>query len=94
MIEPHLPERFKSSIELYLEYGILPCSFLQSVLENDLKMAFANADVQSVRELPGLVCWLYNRIPIGAWGSPEKVRDWVEERHEIQRELKKKAGGE
>lgn len=73
MIKPHLPERFRESIDLYLERGILPGSFLLAVLENKLKEALGAADWMSVHELPGIVSWLYNNVPFNVWGSEERV---------------------
>jgi len=78
MIRPHLPERFAYGLKLYLEEGVLPGGFLTAVLENDLKGSLAAADDQSVRELPGLVSYLYNEIPSTAWGSPENVEQWID----------------
>jgi hypothetical protein len=67
-------------MERYLEHGIPPGSFLMAVLENNLKEAFARADDISVKELPGIVAWLYNMVPIDAWGSPEICRNYMEKK--------------
>jgi hypothetical protein len=89
MIIPHLPKRFVHGIECYLEHGILPGSFLTAVLENDLKEAFGRADSTSVRELPGLVAWIYNNIPVVAWGSPDRVANYVKAIREAKAEVKR-----
>lgn len=77
MIEPVLPERFQHGIELYRDKGVPPGPFLRAVLENDLKRAFMCADHMSVRQLPGIVSWLYNHFPMNAWGSVEAVDHWI-----------------
>jgi len=73
MIRPFLPERFEGSLQRYFNDGIMPGGFLTAVLMNDLLGAYANADMVSVQELPGLVSWLYNHAPHDCWGSKEKV---------------------
>jgi len=76
MIEPILPERFAGDMALWIEYGVAPGGFLQAVLTNDLRDTFARADYQSVREVAGIVSWLYNEAPAGCWGSPADCAAW------------------
>jgi hypothetical protein len=52
-------------------------SFLQCVLENDLKGAIERADDESVFALKKIVVFLYNYAPSGCWGSPKKVEAWL-----------------
>lgn len=76
MIAPHLPERFAGGVKRFIEQGITPGSFLTAVLENDLKETFAKADTVAIRELPGIVAWLYSYAPADCWGSQENVHAW------------------
>ena len=78
MIQPVLPDRFRCSIQRWLEHAISPGSFLMAVLENDLRGAMANADNMSIKQLPGIVCWLHGYAPMGSWGSRETVSRWLD----------------
>jgi hypothetical protein len=58
--------------------------FLRSVLENDLAGAVRRADRENLPKLGLVVEFLIDQFPEKAWGSPEKVRAWLdhkEERH-------------
>lgn len=77
---------------LYLMYGIAPGSFLQAVLENDLREACARADEDNQRALYQHVFFLYNYAPIACWGSAEHVSAWMEQQREAAAEMF--AGGE
>ena len=74
MIRSHMPERFTGALNRYFREGVHPGGFMMAVLRNDLKEAFGAADDDAVRELPGVVSWLYNYAPMGHWGSVEAVR--------------------
>jgi len=52
--------------------------FLTSVLENDLQKAVGYADEDNLKNLPAFVGYLYNELPQGCWGSPAKVKAWLE----------------
>ena len=73
-----LPERFRHGLELWIDEGVPPGSFLRRVLENDLYGAVVAADMQSRRELSELVLWIAQNAPPGSWGSPRAVIAWQE----------------
>ena len=73
LVPPHL----QGALERYLQDGILPGSFLRAVLENKLKESFEQADDISRAALPDIVHYLYNYVPMAAWGSPERVTEWT-----------------
>jgi hypothetical protein len=52
-------------------------SFLRSVLENDLRNACARADTETGLCLPVLLEYLEIMAPAECWGSPEKVKAWL-----------------
>ena len=72
-----IPAHLQGGLERYLQEGILPGGFLQAVLENKLKESFERADDISRKALPDIVHYLYNYIPMAAWGSPERVAEWT-----------------
>jgi len=74
----------KQSIDNHVKYGTPTGSFTQAVLENNLTEAFALADEYHRVNLFSVVMYCYNEIPSPCWGSPEKVRAWVEARREEQ----------
>lgn len=77
-----MPENTLSSINNYIVYGIEPGSFLMSVLQNDLKRSFAKADKHNREAMFEIVKYLYNEVPIVAWGSEEKVKAWLESKNQ------------
>lgn len=60
----------------WIEHGILPGSFLQALLRNDLRNAVGRADGQNIEALAAWVRWLYNYAPSACWGSMVKVQAW------------------
>jgi len=64
-------------LKRYLEEGIEPGNFLYSLLSNDLQHTFAHADEQNSVKLKQWVQWCYNELPVSAWGSPERVDEWM-----------------
>jgi len=73
LIEP----RFKEAIAGYVEHHQRPGGFLTAVLSNDLIRAIGHADDYALDNLPHIVSYIYNEIPSGCWGSPEKVDAWL-----------------
>ena len=51
--------------------------FLTAVLENDLAKAVSRADEYNILNIPAYVAFIYNHFPAVAWGSPEKVKNWL-----------------
>ncbi len=73
-----IPRDTIAAITRYVEQGIPPGGFVQSVLENDLAGAIGRADVWNMRALKSTVSYVYNEIPAPAWGSKEKYAAWLE----------------
>ena len=69
-----IPPFVKESIDLYVSEGIPPGGFVTAVLENNLMGAFNKADLANQRAIGHIVAYLYNDVPYGVWGSPEKVQ--------------------
>jgi hypothetical protein len=75
-----IPIHTAEGIDRYVQERIHPGSFLEAVLCNDLREACAHADEDNAVALWAIVAFLYNEIPIAAWGSPEKFTAWLEMR--------------
>ena len=71
-----IPVHMHGAMERYIQNGILPGSFLEAVLSNNLRDAVARADDINRDALPDYVRFLYNHAPSFCWGSPEAVEEW------------------
>ena len=76
MIPSHMIEGLRN----YVEHGIPPGSFLTAVLENDFVDAVGQADQTNLQYLWAWAALLYNELPERSWGSPAKVKAWMEAR--------------
>ncbi len=52
--------------------------FITAVLSNDMREAFARADEENIRTMFQIVSYCHNEIPGVCWGSPEKVKAWLD----------------
>jgi hypothetical protein len=83
-----------STIEGIRRYADMHCrtgSFLEAVLCNDLKEACMRADDENRENLFEIVEYCWCNIPHSCWGSPERVKAWlegkiIEEQRERERE--------
>lgn len=66
-----------SAIENYYYHGLHPGSFVYYMLANDFVEASYKADVWNKEYLDNYELWLVDRMPPAAWGSYEKVDDWL-----------------
>ena len=74
-----LPEHMRDGMQLYVDHGIEPGSFMTSVLANDLKQACACADDINRYRIFDIVSYCYNYIPSQSWGSYERVEAWIKQ---------------
>lgn len=52
--------------------------FVRAVLENDLLGAFERADNINKHDMLWIVSYVYNHVPSCAWGSKQRVKDWLD----------------
>ena len=74
----YIPERMMPGIERYVKYGIIPGSFLQAIICNELKEAFICADDENFVNIAAYVNYFYNNVPRAAWGSRGIMEAWSE----------------
>lgn len=74
-----LPHHMRDAMQRYVEHGIAPGSFLTAVLSNDLMGAMGRADDINRASLYDYAVFLRSNAPIGCWGSPQHVEDWIAE---------------
>ena len=77
MARYELPIYMAEAVFRYLEHRIPPGGFLSAVISNDLCGAIARADDNNRDALYRWVGMVYNEFPDGAWGTPEKLKAWV-----------------
>jgi len=76
-----LPEHIRSGAQLYIERGILPETFLQAIIQNDLTESFAlMPDKINMNDLFNIVNFFYNEAPFACWGSKERMKKWIKNR--------------
>jgi len=74
------------ALELYVNKGIDPGSFLTAVIQNKGLFEVCDlADDINIRNLPAFVGYLWNEAPSTCWGSKEKMDAW-------KKRLKQKRG--
>jgi len=54
-------------------------NFITAVLTNNLSEAFACADNENCKTMFQIASYCHNQIPGVCWGSPEKVKRWIEQ---------------
>jgi hypothetical protein len=72
-----IPEHMRGTVRRYFLKGIPPGSFLTAVLSNDLMGALNRGDEENRNALPQYGAFLYNYVPNGSFGSPERVKAWL-----------------
>lgn len=73
-----IDEMTKDALNRYVHDKIETGSFLRAVLENDLFSAAGRADHINRYRLFEICSYIYNELPAGCFGSPEKVKRWLE----------------
>lgn len=82
-----LPKHLRGGIKRYLEEGILPGSFLQAVITNNLFRAVGAADEESKKHLVSIVAFMYYEAPSNCWGSRRKMLEWAKRKALTDAEL-------
>lgn len=72
------PPRLAEGLLLYARSHIETGSFLRCVLENDLHGAAMRGDLESLACLRQVVHFCVDNLPDASWGTPEKVKRWLE----------------
>lgn len=70
-----------AAIDRYLNHRLEPGSFLTAILSNDFVRATGRADSENLANLPAYASYLYNEMPMSAWGSREIVHEWLNPKH-------------
>ncbi len=76
----NIPQNTKESLDRYVNDRIPTGSFLYAVLTNDLFEATGRADSSNEVALFQICQYIYNELPSGCWGGPERVKEWLREK--------------
>lgn len=82
-----LPEHMQEGMQLYIEKGVQPGSFLTAVLENNFILAFANADHINIQRMKDYAVFLFREAPRGCYGSQKIVERWIKRKKEEANDL-------
>ena len=77
---PRIPQYIRRKLDDYAQNHQPIGGFLTAVLGNDLQGAVCRADEDSLYGLLDIVHYVYNELPSTCWGSPEKVKAWLEKK--------------
>ncbi len=83
-MQTRVPEHLRAGLWTWCAWGVLPGHFLQAVLKNDLRDAFARGDKISVAGLQPMLEWLWNWAPGQSHGSLQRVASWEEHQAEFR----------
>lgn len=72
-----IPAYMRNGLEAYVKRGVPTGDFLYGVLTNNFIKIVTHADDENINNILAYANWLYNYCPIGAWGSEEKVNEWI-----------------
>jgi hypothetical protein len=78
--EYEIPDLCMEGILRYTEKHMKAGDFLMAVFRNDFMEAVSRADDINAVNLKAYMGYLYNVAPGDCWGSPEKVKAWLENR--------------
>jgi hypothetical protein len=72
-----IPEHLMESLVAYVNDGRPTGGCLEALLSNDLTEVMRRADEATMFAIPRVVGWLYNKAPMGCWGSKKNVALWI-----------------
>ena len=73
-----IPEHMIGAVLGYFNDHVEPGDFIVALLANDFMEACRRADVKNLEALQAWAAFLYNEAPANSYGSPEKVKAWIE----------------
>lgn len=88
-----VPREYFDPVFNYLVHGFAPGSFYTALLANDFFGAMQHSHPgNSIPELKHLTSWIVSSIPFEAFGSYQKVTDWLRLTDDQRRSLLVKRG--
>ena len=75
-----IPPLVRAALDRYATEHSPAGGFVMDVLRDDLHGALVRADAESLAEIRNIVVYVYNELPGDCWGSPERVKAWLEKK--------------
>jgi hypothetical protein len=72
-----IPEHMREGLTNYILDGVSAGGFLKAVIKNNLVDAYGTADHINGNCIRAYADFLYNGMPVMAWGSQEKYEKWI-----------------
>lgn len=80
-VRTYVPSHIREGLCRYVEGGIRPGDGLRAILEDrPLSEILGRVDSDVETHLGSIYRFLYNAVGSPAWGSPEKVAAWIEQK--------------
>ena len=73
----HVPRDFAEPMYNYLVHGYEPGGFFKGWYANDATSIIRSHPANTVQALKNLTKWMMNCAPHIAWGSHDKVNNWI-----------------
>ncbi len=71
-----VPEHLREGLARYVIHGIIPGSFLQAVIGNDLHGAIRLGDDDSLAGIKSILSFLWNSTPAQCFGDRVRLVQW------------------
>ena len=81
----HVDREFAEPMFNYLVYGFEPGGFFKGWYANDATSIIRSHPANTVGALKDLMKWMVNCMPDPAWGSHDKVNNWLKMKAEDRR---------
>jgi len=78
-----VPEHLCEGLARWYLFGILPGSYLESLLKHDLRGVMDYGDEDSIAGLKATWVFIYNNFPGLVWGSEENMAEWQKHIKEV-----------
>jgi hypothetical protein len=72
-----IPRRVRAALDAHVHDRRPSGGFVTALLENNLSLAFMQADDYSRAAMLEIVLYLWDELPADSWGSAEHVRRWI-----------------
>lgn len=82
--QKNIPVTMMEGIQCYIQKQCRPGTFLQAIIENDLKTAVVMADHINIRIIPAYVNYFYNNAPKDCWGHKGVIEEWFSKGEEVE----------
>lgn len=73
-----VPNITQLAMDRFIHKKIPTGDFLQGVLSNNLIKAISYGDIENIKNLSAIVCYMINNAPAICWGTSNKYHAWIQ----------------